>query len=171
MSDFGSIEKLRRDHVLGGFDCGEEELNGFLKRQAWNNQQANSAQTYLLAKELVVSGYYSLAAGSITHDAASERVRKGLARHPIPIILLARLVVDVSVQGKGVGPALHKDALRRAASAADTIGARAVPVRAKDDNAAGFYKHFHFEPSPSDPYHLLLIMKDLLRMVPSTEKP
>lgn len=171
MSDFGSIEKLRRDHVLDGFDCGKEELNGFLKRQAWNNQQANSAQTYVLAKELVVSGYYSLAAGSITHDAASERVRKGLARHPIPVILLARLAVDVSLQGKGVGPALLKDALRRAASAADTIGARAVLVHAKDDNAAGFYKHFHFEPSPSDPYHLLLIMKDLLRMVPSTEKP
>jgi GNAT superfamily N-acetyltransferase len=171
VSDFGSIEKLRRDHVLDGFDCGKEELNGFLKRQAWNNQQANSAQTYVLAKELVVSGYYSLAAGSITHDAASERVRKGLARHPIPVILLARLAVDVSLQGKGVGPALLKDALRRAASAADTIGARAVLVHAKDDNAAGFYKHFHFEPSPSDPYHLLLIMKDLLRMVPSTEKP
>jgi GNAT superfamily N-acetyltransferase len=170
VSGFGTIEKLRRDHVLESFDCGKEELNAFLKRQAWNNQQANSAQTYVLARELTVLGYYSLAAGSITHDDATERVKKGLARHPIPVILLARLAVDVSSQGQGVGPALLKDALRRAASAADTIGARALLVHAKDDDAKGFYEHFNFEPSPSDPYHLLLIIKDLLRIVASADE-
>lgn len=165
MSDYGVIEKLRREHSLDSFDCGKEELNRFLKRQAWNNQQSHSAQTYVLAKNLSVLGYYSLAAGSVRHEDAPERVKKGLARHPIPVILLARLAVDVSLQGKGVGPALLKDALLRAASAADTIGARALLVHAKDNNARGFYEHFDFEPSPSDPYHLLLIMKDLLRIV------
>lgn len=165
MSDHGVIEKLKRVHLLDGFDCGKEDLNRFLKRQAWNSQQAHSAQTYVLAKNLVVSGYYSLAAGSVTHDGATERTRKGQARHPIPVILLARLAVDQSLQGEGVGPALLKDALLRAASAADTIGARALLVHAKDDNAKGFYEHFDFEPSPSDPYHLMQIMKDLLRIV------
>ncbi len=165
MSDHGVIEKLRREHLLDGFDCGKEELNRFLKRQAWNNQQSHSAQTYVLARNLAVLGYYSLAAGSVRHEEATERVKKGLARHPIPVILLARLAVDVSLQGKGVGPALLKDALLRAASAADTIGARALLVHAKDDNAKRFYEHCDFEPSPSDPYHLLLIMKDLLRIV------
>ncbi|MGB6449540.1 MAG: GNAT family N-acetyltransferase [Steroidobacteraceae bacterium] len=165
MSEFGSIEKLRRDHLLDGFDCGKEPLNALLKRQAWNSQQAASAQTYVLAKDLAVRGYYSLAASSITHDEATERVKKGLARHPIPVILLARLAVDVSWQGKGIGPALLKDALCRAASAADTIGARALLVHAQDESAKGFYEHFTFEPSPSDPYHLLLIMKDLRRMI------
>lgn len=165
MSGYGTIEKLRREHQLDGFDCGKEDLNRFLKRQAWNNQQAHSAQTYVLAKELAVIGYYSLAAGSVTHDEATERAKKGLARHPIPVILLARLAVDVSVQGKGIGPALLKDALLRAASAADTIGARAVLVHAKDNNAKGFYEHFDFQASPTDPYHLMLIMKDLLRIV------
>jgi GNAT superfamily N-acetyltransferase len=165
VSEFSSIEKLRRDHVLDSFDCGKEELNNFLKKQAWNKQQANSAQTYVLAKDLVVNGYYSLAAGSVSHDEATERAKKGLARHPIPIILLARLAVNKSLQGKKIGPALLKDALRRAAQAADTIGARAVLVHAKDDQAKGFYEHFDFEPSPSDPYHLLLIMKDLRRIV------
>lgn len=165
MSEYGTIEKLRREHRLDDFDCGKEELNRFLKRQAWSNRQAHSAQTYVLAKDLVVQGYYSLAAGSVTHDEATERVKKGLARHPIPVILLARLAVDVTLQGKGVGPALLKDALLRAAGAAETIGARALLVHAKDDNAKGFYEHFTFEPSPSDPYHLLLIMKDLLRIV------
>lgn len=165
MSEYGIIEKLRREHVLDGFVCGKEDLNHFLKRQAWSNQQALSAQTYVLAKEFNVFGYYSLAAGSVSHDEATERVKKGLARHPIPVILLARLAVDVSLQGKGVGAALLKDALLRTAQAADTIGARALLVHAKDDSAKAFYQHFTFEPSPSDPYHLLLIMKDLLRVV------
>lgn len=165
MSDYSVIEKLRREHSLDSFDCGKDDLNRFLKRQAWNNQQSHSAQTYVLARNLSVLGYYSLAAGSVRHEDATERVKKGLARHPVPVILLARLAVDVSLQGKGVGPALLKDALLRAASAADTIGARALLVHAKDDNAKRFYEHFDFEPSPSDPYHLLLIMKDLLHIV------
>ena len=165
MSDCGSIEKLRREHLLDGFDCGKENLNRFLKRHAWDTQQAHGAQTYVLAKDLRVLGYYSLAAGSVAHDEATLRVKKGLARHTISVILLARLAVDVSVQGKGVGSALLKDALMRTAQAADTIGARALLVHAKDDDATAFYQHFTFEPSPSDPYHLLLIMKDLLQMV------
>lgn len=165
MSDYGVIDKLRREHSLDSFDCGKDELNRFLKRQAWNNQQSHSAQTYVLARNLSVLGYYSLAAGSVRHEDVTERVKKGLARHPIPVILLARLAVDVSLQGKGVGPALLKDALLRAASAADTISARALLVHAKDDDAKRFYEHFDFEPSPSDPYHLLLITKDLLGIV------
>ena len=168
MSEYGSIEKLRREHVLESFDCGKDELTDFIKRRAWNNQQANSAQTYVQARDLVVSGYYSLAAGAVTHEAATERVKKGLARHPTPLILLARLAVDRSLQGRGVGPALLKDALLRAAGAADTIGARAVLVHAKDNAAKGFYEHFDFEPSPSDPYHLLLIMKDVKRILGSS---
>ena len=165
MSGHGSIEKLRREHILDQFDCGKDELNDFLKRRAWTNQQANSAQTYVLAKELVVFGYYSLSAAAVTHEEATERVKKGLARHLIPVILLARLAVDRRLQGRGVGPALLKDALLRAAGAADTIGARAVLVHAKDEAAKGFYEHFDFEPSASDPYHMFLIMKDLKRLL------
>ena len=97
MSEYGSIEKLRLEHQLDEFDCGRDVLNRLLKRQAWANQQSNSAQTYVLAKELSVLGYCSLAAGSVAHDEAPERVRKGQVRHPIPVILLARLAVDGSV--------------------------------------------------------------------------
>ncbi len=165
MNDYGAIEKLRREHLLDSFDCGKEDLNRFLKRQAWNSQQAHSAQTYVLVNDLRVLGYYSLAAGSVTHEEATERVKKGLARHPIPVILLARLAVDASVHGKGLGSALLKDALLRTAQAADAIGARALLVHAKDDTAKAFYEHFTFEASPSDPYHLLLIMKDLLQII------
>lgn len=169
MSGFGTIEKLRRDHALNNFDCGKEELNRFLKKHALTNQASDSAQTYVLADGLIVKGYYSLAAGTVSHEEATERVKKGLARHPISVILLARLAVDASMQGKKIGPALLKDAMRRAVHAADTIGARAVLVHAKDDNAKGFYEHFTFEPSPSDPYHLMLIMKDLRRIVAAAD--
>lgn len=165
MNELGAIEKLRREHQLDSFDCGKEDLNRFLMRQAWNNQQAHSAQTYVLAKDLRVLGYYSIAAGSVTHDQATQRVKKGLARHPIPVILLARLAVDMSIQRKGVGSALLKDALLRTAQAAETIGARALLVHAKDDEAKAFYEHFTLEASPSDPYQLFLIMKDLLAIV------
>ena len=160
MSEYGSIEKLRREHLLDDFDCGKDELNSFLKRQAWASQQSHSAQTYVLAKDLCVLGYYSLAAGSVTSDEATERVRKGQARHPIPVILLARLAVDASAHGQGSGAALLKDALMRTAQAAHTIGARALLVHTKD--AKAFYG---LEPSPSDPYHLLLITKELLRII------
>jgi GNAT superfamily N-acetyltransferase len=165
VSEAWTIEKLRREHALDSLDCGKEDLNRFLKRPAWNSQQAHSTQTYVLARDVTVRGYFSLAAGSISCDEATERVRKGLARHPIPVILLARLAVDKSLQARGIGPALLKDALLRLADAADTIGTRALLVQAKDDAAKGFYEHFNFEPSPSDPYHLLLIMKDLKRIV------
>jgi GNAT superfamily N-acetyltransferase len=165
VSEFGAIEKLRREHLLDRFNCGKKDLNRFLKRRAWNNQQAHSAQTYVLASDLRVLGYYSLAAGSGSHEEATQRVKKGLARHAIPVILLARLAVDVSIHGKGVGSALLKDAVRRTAQAATIIGARALLVHAKDDNARAFYEHFSFEASPSDPCHLLLIMKALREIV------
>jgi len=165
LSEYGSIEKLRREHELEGFDCGKEDLNRFLKRHAWVSQQAHGAQTYVLAKGLRVLGYYSLAAGSVAHDEATVRAKKGLARHPIPVIVLARLAVDASIQGKGIGSALLKDALTRTAQAANAIGARALLVHAKDDEAKAFYQHFTVEPSPGDPYHLLLIMKDLLQII------
>jgi GNAT superfamily N-acetyltransferase len=157
------VEKLRRDHALEAFNCGAEDLNQYLRRHALLNQQAQGAQTYVLVRELLVLGYYSLAAGSVRHDEASDRARKGLARHPIPVILLARLAVDQSVHGAGIGAALLKDALLRAASAADAIGARAVLVHARDDRARRFYEHFGFEASPSDPLHLMLLMKDIQR--------
>ena len=164
MSQYGAIEKLRREHALDEFDCGKEDLNRFLLRYAWAAQQAHTAQTYVLAKESRVIGYYSLAAGSVSHEAATERAKKGVPRHPIPVILLARLAVVQTMQGKGLGAALLKDALLRVAQAADTIGARALLVQAKNAGAKAFYEHFEFEASTSDPYHLLLIMKDLLRI-------
>jgi GNAT superfamily N-acetyltransferase len=165
VSALGSIERLGREHLLDAFDCGAEDLNRFLKRQALSSQQAHSAQTYVLARDWQVIGYYSLAASSVAYEAATDRLKKGQARHAVPVILLARLAIDRTMQGKGLGAALLKDALVRSAGAADTIGARALLVHEKDDQARAFYEHFDFESSPSDPLHLMLLMKDLVRLI------
>ena len=162
MAAFG-IEKLRGDHDLARFDCGNDELNRFLKRFALANQQAQSAQTYVACRDTVVVGYYSLAFGSVAREQTPERVKKGLARHPIPVMILARLAIDQSMQGKGLGQGLLKDALERTVRAADIGGLRAMLVHAKDDSARAFYEHFDFEPSPTDPYHLFMLLKDLKR--------
>jgi GNAT superfamily N-acetyltransferase len=108
-------------------------------------------------------GYYSLAFGSVAHEQTPERVKKGLARHPIPVMILARLAIDQNLQGKGLGQGSLKDAIERTIRAAEIGGLRAILVHAKDDAARVFYQHFNFEPSPTDPYHLFMLIKDLKR--------
>lgn len=166
MSGLGAVEKLRKDHEVEGFDCGKEALNRFLRQHAWANLQANAAQTYVVADGRKVFGYYSLTAGSVTHDGASRRVTAVQARHPIAVVLLARLSVDKTRLKEGIGAALLKDALVRVLNAADIVGAGALLVHAKDEEAKSFYEHFNFEPSPSDPLHLFLLMKDLRAAIP-----
>jgi GNAT superfamily N-acetyltransferase len=159
------VEKLRADHPIESFDCSREELNRYLLRYAWQNQQAGAAQTYVgLAGDGVI-GYYTLAVGHVMREEAPERLTKGLARHPFPIMLLARLAVDHRWQGQGVGKALLKDAMLRTLQAADIAGIRAFAVHAKDEEARRFYLKFDFIPSPSDPMHLFVLLKDVRRII------
>ena len=164
MSDPPRIEKLRPDHAVAGFDCGSEELNRFLVRFGLTNQQSGAAQTYVALSGPSVVGYYSLTVGEVGYDDAPDRLRKGLARHPVPIMLLARLAVSVGWQGRGLGAGLLKDSMRRTLQAAEIAGIRAFVVHAKDANARRFYEHFGFAPSPTDPLHLFLLLKDVKRM-------
>jgi len=97
----------------------------------------------------------------VEYSDAPERLTKGLARHPVPIMLLARLAVATGWQGKGLGAGLLKDAVLRTLQAADIAGIRAFAVHAKDDEARAFYEHFDFVPSPSDPYHLFRLLKEI----------
>jgi GNAT superfamily N-acetyltransferase len=159
------VEKLRPDHQIESFDCGREELNRYLSRYAWTNQQAGAAQTYVGIEGNAVVGYYSLAVGHVTREAAPERLTKGLARHPVPIMLLARLAVDHRWQGRGVGKALLKDAMARTLQAADIAGIRAFAVHAKDEQAMAFYEKFDFIPSPTDPMHLFVLLKDVRSII------
>lgn len=158
------VEKLHRKHAVDAFDCGEEPLNRFLVRYALPNQQANASQTYVGLADDTVIGFYTLVVGQVGYEGAPERLTKGLARHPVPIMLLARLAVNLDWQGKGVGAGLLRDAILRTLHAADIAGIRAFIVHAKDEHAAAFYRHFGFEPSPSDPLHHYALIKDLRRL-------
>lgn len=163
MSQGFRIEKLRRDHPVEGFTCGREELDRFLTRYAFANQQANASQSYLGLHDADIVGFYSLVVGEVAYGDAPERLTKGLARHPVPIMLLARLAVSTAWQGRGIGAGLLKDAMRRTLQAADIGGIRAFAVHAKDEPARRFYEHFGFASSPTDPLHLFALIKDLRR--------
>jgi GNAT superfamily N-acetyltransferase len=158
------VEKLRREHAIEGFDCGREQLNRYLLRYAWQNQQAGASQTYVGVLGDTIIGFYTLAVGQVTHAEAPERLTKGLARHPVPIMLLARLAVDRRWHGQGVGKALLRDAMDRTLQAANIAGIRAFAVHAKDEEARRFYEHFDFVPSPADPMHLFVLLKDVRRI-------
>lgn len=159
------VRKLAATDQVDGFDCGQVALNQFLQRYALVNQKANSAQTYVCCQGDVVVGFYSLVVGSADPQAAPSRVMKGLARHPVPVMILARLAVDKEHQRKSLGKALLKDALLRTAQAADIAGIRSLLVHAKDDVARRWYESWEFEPSPTDPYHLFLMLKDLKNLL------
>jgi len=160
MTEFG-IEKLDARHAVEEFDCGQGALNRFLIRFALVNQRSHAAQTYIgLANDTII-GYYTLAVGEIAYADAAHCLVKGMARHPVPVMLLARLAVHRDGQGQGIGAGLLKDAIRRTAQAADIAGIRALVVHAKDDAARGFYERFGFAPSPTDPWHLFILIKEL----------
>ncbi len=145
------VEALRRDHQVDGFDCGKEPLNRFLTRHALQSQQSGAARIYAAVQGADLIGYYTLAIGQVIYDDAPERLTKGLARHPMPIMLIARLAVSLSHHGQRLGRGLLKDAMLRILQAADIAGIRAVAVHANDDHARAFYERFDFTASPKRP--------------------
>jgi GNAT superfamily N-acetyltransferase len=156
------VEPLARTHDVEPFDCGEHaSLSNWLKRFAWTNQQNETSRTYVVHRANRVVAYYSIATGSTSREDAPARVAKGLANHPVPVIVLTRLAVDTTEQGSGLGKAMLRDALARIAIAADIVGARAVLVHAIDARAAAFYRRFDFVSCPGNDLHLMLLMKDL----------
>lgn len=165
------IEKLTHHHAVEAFDCGQDPLNRFLIRFALTNQQANASQTYVGLADGVVIGYYTLVVSEVAYDDAPVRLKKGLARHPVPLMLLARLAVSHAWKNRGIGSGLLKDAMLRTLQAADIGGIRALAAHAKDDSARAFYEHFGFIPSPTDPLHLFVLVKDLKRIIASNQSP
>jgi GNAT superfamily N-acetyltransferase len=157
-------EKLSRRHAVEHFDCGEEPLNRFLVRFALPNSQANASQTYVGLADDDVIGFYTLVVGEVRYDDAPERLTKEMARHPVPIMLLARLGVSNHWQGKGIGAGLLRDAVLRTLQAADIAGIRALAVHAKNDKARSFYQRFDFVESATDPLHLFALIKDLKQL-------
>ena len=166
---FSAPALLDKGHDVSRFDCGKAPLNLFLQKYAMGNQAGGAARTYVVlgsngegeTGSRRVVGYYSLTPAAVMPEEAPERVMKGQAQHPVPCILLARLAVDQSAQGRGLGPSLFRDALLRAFNAHEQIGGRAFLVHAMDEEARRFYERYDMLPSPTDPLHLFLLFKDI----------
>lgn len=148
---------------MSGFECGEGSLDQWLERHATAAAGAGSARTYVTSdsRQGRVVGYHALTVASIEHEAATDRAKAGMPRHEIPAILLARLAVDVSVQGQGLGAFLLSDALRRAIAVSEEAGVRIMLVHALNQRASTFYRRFGFEESPTDRMNLQMIIKDV----------
>lgn len=156
--------RLTQEHDLDQFDCGQDAMTDWLRRFAFTSDRAGMCSVYVTtpAGDTRVVGYYGLATAGVSPASASERLTKGVGRYDIPVILLARLAVDRDFQGHGLGRALLKDALQRVLNVSDQVGVRAILIHALDDSARAFYMSFaEFEPSPTDPLHLQLLLKDL----------
>ena len=153
--------KLEKSFDRSSFTSGAVELDEWLRKYAWQNQRANSATTYVSHLDGRIAGYYAITVASYDRAGAPLDVAKG-APAQVPCILLARLAVDQEWGGKGVGAGLLYDALRRAVFISTSVGARAVLVHARDEDARAFYLHLgDFVESPVDPLHLLVPMASL----------
>lgn len=159
MSGYSAPRPIVAEDLVADFDCGESSLNDWLRKRALTNQATGASRCYVTCRDSRVVGYYALAAGSVQRAAANPRVAKAMPE-PIPVILLGRLAVDQKEQGHSLGEQLLRDAIARTVEAADIIGVRALLVHALNEQARNFYLRYDFEPSPTDPLHLLLLMKD-----------
>ncbi len=157
------IAALGRDHTLDRLDSGAPELDEWLRRFARMADTAGTARTYVLLDGKRALGYYALTPASVDRRELPERHARGVPAYPIGVILLARLAIDRSLQGKGYGRALVTDAALRTLQATEIVGARAMLVHARDESAAGFYERLGFVRSPTDQLHLMVLIKDLRR--------
>lgn len=155
-----AIERLARSHDCPAFDCGKPPLDDFLRKLASQYEKRSLGRTYVAvmpdAKRVV--GYYTLASGSVTFENLPAEASNKLPRHPVPVVLLARLAVDRSLQNRGLGVALLMDAFDRCLKLSNELAIHAVAVDAIDEEAVSFYAKFGFIALRDDPRHLFLPM-------------
>jgi len=152
-------QPLSADHQLNTFNCGETSLDEWLKRRALLNQANGASRTFVVVDESqLVMGYYALAAGAVHHQDATRSIRQNMP-DPIPVMVLARLAVDIRTQGMQLGAGLLRDAVDRSLAVAKNTGVRALLVHALHERAKEFYLYFGFQASPLHPLTLMLRLK------------
>jgi GNAT superfamily N-acetyltransferase len=166
--EFSAPEKLAAAHDLSQFQCGEPALDDWLKRRALLNENSGATRTYVLCVRRQVVGYYALAGGAVTHANAPGRIRRNMP-DPVPVMVIGRLAIDGKFQGRGIGPALLRDAILRTVQAAEIAGIRAIVVHAISERAKRFYETWGFLASPMDPMTLMVTVAEAAKMI--TEKP
>jgi predicted N-acetyltransferase YhbS len=152
------IERLRSEHVRQGFNCGKPSLNDFIRLLVSQYEKRNLGRTYVAVADAdqSVLGYYTLASGSIEVASLPAKQVQKLPRHAVPVVLLARLAVNLSVQGQGLGGLILRDALTRSLDLSEKLGIHAVVVDAIDAEAKTFYERFGFLALTDDGMRLFL---------------
>ncbi|MBS0575775.1 MAG: GNAT family N-acetyltransferase [Proteobacteria bacterium] len=153
---FSSPQPLTTAHRLDDFACDEAVLDEWLKRRALVNQLSGASRTFVVTDlDQCVFGYYAMAAGAVSHQAATSAVRRNMP-NPVPVMVLARLAVDHRAQGLKLGGALLQDAVSRAVTVSQNAGVRALLVHALHDRAKEFYEYYGFQASQLHPMTLML---------------
>jgi GNAT superfamily N-acetyltransferase len=167
-SRYSPVENLETKHDVAEFDCGSDAQTTWLRRHALQSQGGGMSRVFVVRRlsDDKVVGYYGLTTGSVLHGDASRRLTAGTGGYDIPVVILTRLGVDLSEQGRGLGRALVVDAFRRIDRIAEEVGVRALLIHAEDADARDFYLRLaRFEPSPVDDLQLLLLLKDLRKTI------
>jgi predicted N-acetyltransferase YhbS len=164
VSGYGAPRPISDADDVATFDSGEPSLDDYLRNRALANHVQGASRCFVTCRDGRVVGFYALASAAVAHADAPGKVRRNMP-DPVPVILLSRLAVDLKNQSKGVGSHLLRDEIARCVQAADSIGVRAILVHALHDEARTFYAHFEFEPPPTDPLHLMLLMKDARALI------
>ena len=162
MSGYSAPRPIRADDDVANFDSGEPSLDDYLRTRALSNHMEGASRCYVTCRGGRVVGFYALASASVERHTAPGAVRRNMP-DPIPVILLSRLAVDTREQSKGLGKLLLRDAISRSVQAANLIGVRAMLVHAINGDARSFYYAHGFDPSPTDPLHLVLLIRDARR--------
>lgn len=158
------IVPLQRGHDRSAFDCGDADLNRYLKQQARQDAEKHVAAPFVLVEpgSLIIRGYYALSSSRIPLSELPAALVKKLPRYDnLPVTLLGRLARDKTIPDKGLGEFLLLDALCRSLQSAKQIASMAVIVDAKDQDAERFYKHFNFLPFQLTPLRLFLPMTQI----------
>ena len=129
---------LAAAHRLDDFECGEAALDDWLKRRALANQSSGASRTFVVTdQDVLVCGYYAMAAGAVSHQLTTSGVRRNMP-DPVPVMVLARLAVDRRAQGQHLGASLLQDAVNRAVAVSQNAGVRALLVHALHAKATQF---------------------------------
>jgi len=174
MSRYNPPELLAARHQLAGFRCQSKEQTDWLVEVAKQAHGTGTIRVFVVTEvdQPRVAAYYAWCMASVGITDLPERLRRGAGRYPQPMALLARLGVDERHEGQGLGAALLQDVISRVASLSDAIGCRGLLVHAESEQARGFYEHLipEFGRSPTDPLHLLLLLKDIRRTLGSRQR-
>ena len=140
----------RSVHDVTRFDCGEPDMDSWLREHAAVAARARVARTFVWVADggAEVVGYYALSAHAVPRAQAPSRIGRGFP-DPVPAALIGKLALDHSLHGQRLGDLLLVDALGRVIEASKSGPAvRAIVVDASTARGRALYTRFGFVLAP-----------------------